>query len=217
LKSDNPWRRLPHDIYEKHMGHENVRQLQALSLILGEQLALVSDILNPIVAILGITGGNGLENVEKGRYKRIIGMDINSDYLDICRERYDYLSELALYQIDLTAEKDRAAEILKDADLVTANLLVKHIHLCNFVDIVIMLTKPVVSVTVQFNPDGRPVSNSGYEAAFDGIQLAGEECGEEELTAAMRGAGYDVIGRAEYIMPNEKALIRLDYKRRRAS
>ncbi|MCL1795233.1 MAG: hypothetical protein FWG34_15400 [Oscillospiraceae bacterium] len=29
---NNPWQKLPHDTYEKHMGHENVRQLEMLSL-----------------------------------------------------------------------------------------------------------------------------------------------------------------------------------------
>ena len=28
MTDHNPWRQLPHDIYEKHMGHENVRQLE---------------------------------------------------------------------------------------------------------------------------------------------------------------------------------------------
>ena len=81
-------------------------------------------------------------------------------YLDICRERYGHLPELELHRIDLMAEKSRAAELLRPADLVTANLLVKHIHLDNFMDIARALTKPIVSVTIQFNPDGEAVSRS---------------------------------------------------------
>jgi len=112
MSDNNPWQQLPHDTYEKHMGHEKVRQLEMLSRVLGEQLTLVADISEPVVAILGITGGNGLENIEAGRYRKIIGIDINADYLDICRERYNRLPELELHQIDLMTGKDRAVDIL---------------------------------------------------------------------------------------------------------
>ena len=97
---NNPWQKLPHDTYEKHMGHENVRQLKMLSRIFGDQFALIEDMQKPTIAILGITGGNGLENIEAGRYKSIIGIDINEEYLNICHNRYSHLSELELYQVD---------------------------------------------------------------------------------------------------------------------
>jgi len=209
----NPWRQLPHEVYEKHMGHEHVRQLEMLSRIFRDQLALVAEIEKPVIAILGITGGNGLENIQAGRCGSIIGIDINEEYLTICRECYAYLPELELHQIDLMTEKDRAVGMLKHVDLVTANLLVKHVHLNNFVDIIGKLDKPIVSVTIQFNPDGQSLSHSGYEAAFEEIQTHGENHDEAALTTAMLDAGYCMIGREEYLLPNEKVFIRLDYKR----
>ena len=212
MDSQNPWREFPHDVYVKHMGHENVRQLEMLSRITGEQLELAANIQDSVIAILGITDGNGLCNIKQGQYKTVVGMDINAEYLDICRKRYDYLTELDLYQIDLMTEKDRAAGILKGADLVIANLLVKHIHLDNFMDIVGKLIKSIISVTIQYNPDGQPVSKSGFEAQFDEIQNHGQDCDESSLTSSMRDAGYDLIGREEYLLPNKKIFVRLDYE-----
>ena len=212
MDSQNPWREFPHDVYVKHMGHENVRQLEMLSRITGEQLELAANIQDSVIAILGITDGNGLYNIKQGQYKTVVGMDINAEYLDICRKRYDYLTELDLYQIDLMTEKDRAAGILKGADLVIANLLVKHIHLDNFMDIVGKLIKSIISVTIQYNPDGQPVSKSGFEAQFDEIQNHGQDCDESSLTSSMRDAGYDLIGREEYLLPNKKIFVRLDYE-----
>ena len=145
MADKNPWRHLSHDTYEKHMGHENV------------------------------------------------------------------------HQIDLMAEKNRAVDILKHCDLVTANLVVKHIHLDNFMDIAGRLEKPIVSVTVQYNPDGQPLSQSGYESAFADIQTHGKNCDEATLDAAMRGAGYMQTGRAEYELPNKKVFIRLDYRRQKVT
>ena len=213
MENQNPWRQFPHDTYEKHMGHENVRQLEMLSHIFGEQLAVVADVSAPTLAVLGITGSNGLENIEAGRYKAVIGIDINGEYLRICRERYGWLPELELHQLDLMTEKDRAVNILKHSDLITANLLVKHIHLENFVDIVGKLEKPIVSITIQYNPDGSIISQSGYEAAFEDIVEHGENSDESALDIAMCNLGYEQICRTEYELPNEKIFIRLDYKR----
>ena len=210
----NPWRTLPHDIYEKHMGHENVHQLQMLSLILREQLALVAGMVKPTVAVLGITGGNGLENIIAGQYKAIIGIDINEDYLEICRKRYSHLQELELHRLDLMTEKSRAVNILASCDLIAANLIVKHIHLNNFMDIVSNLEKPIVCITIQYNPDGQSLSQSGYEAVFEDIQRHGMDCDELTIDAAMRSAGFIQAGRAEHELPNKKMLIRLDYKRK---
>ncbi len=213
MSGQNPWALLPHEIYEKHMGHGHVRQLQLLSRITGEQLELVAGIRQPVVAFLGITGGNGLESLPKGACKAILGLDINAEYLDVCRERYGYLSELKLYQIDLMTEKDRAAVILQGAHLVTANLVVNHIHLDNFLELMNRLVGAVVSVVIQVNPDGRAVSQSGYEAEFTQIALHGQDCGEAALTYSMLSIGYALFGRQAYSLPNQKVLIRLDYKR----
>ncbi|MCL2295923.1 MAG: class I SAM-dependent methyltransferase [Methanomassiliicoccaceae archaeon] len=212
MSGANPWREFPHDIYEKHMGHEKVQQLQTLSRITGDQFALVANIRRPTVALLGITDGNGLCNIPAGCCETIIGMDINEEYLNICRERHSAMSELVLHSIDLMAEKDRAVELLKPADIVIANMVVEHIHLDNFVEIVCKLTKPIVSVTIQFNPDGYTVSHSGYEAAFDDILQHGQNCDEVLLIAAMRNAGYEAADKKEYVLPNEKVFVRLDFK-----
>ena len=80
-------------------------------------------------------------------------------------------------------------------------------------DIVGKLEKLIVSVTIQYNPDGHSLSQSGFEAAFEDIQTHGINCDEPILDAVMRGAGYTQTGRAEYELPNKKLFIRLDYKR----
>lgn len=56
--TDNPWRYIPLDTYERHMGSEEVMQQQALNRIMGEQLGCGA----ATVAILGAAGGNGLEH-----------------------------------------------------------------------------------------------------------------------------------------------------------
>lgn len=215
MSGTNPWTRLSNADYERHMGHQKVGQLRVLSRITTDQLALVGDTPRPIVAILGITNGNGLEHIDASRYGTIIGLDISREFLDVCRERCSHLMPiLQLHQVDLISDKRQAIELIRGADLITANLVVEHIHLEAFVDIVRELERPVVSITIQVNPDGGLVSRSGYEDAFNEVVGQVEEGDEERLVRSMSEIGYDLIGRIEYPLPNSKLLVRLDLRRR---
>jgi hypothetical protein len=211
VSDDNPWNRISNADYEKHMGHESVDQLQVLSRITKDQMVLVKNAGDPVVAILGITNGNGLDGIEVSRYRSIIGIDISKEFLEICRERYAHLMPtLQLHQLDLVTQRQKAIDIVRDADLVTANLLVEHIHLDAFMAIIRELERSMLSVTVQVNPDGALVSRSGFEHTFDEVVKNAQECNEELLTRSMNDAGYELKGRFEYWLPNGKSFVRLD-------
>jgi ubiquinone/menaquinone biosynthesis C-methylase UbiE len=81
----NPWLSIPAADYEGHMGSPGVRQLEFLSRIFGELLAEFEP---RAVAVLGCATGNGFERVEAGRIRRLVGLDINREYLELCRERH---------------------------------------------------------------------------------------------------------------------------------
>ena len=84
-KLSNPWLSVPAADYEGHMGSPGVRQLEFLSRTFGELLAEFEP---AAIAVLGCATGNGFERVEPGRIRRLVGLDINREYLDLCRERY---------------------------------------------------------------------------------------------------------------------------------
>jgi len=84
-KLSNPWLSVPAADYEGHMGSPGVRQLEFLSRTFGELLAEFEP---AAIAVLGCATGNGFERVEPGRIRRLVGLDINHEYLDLCRERY---------------------------------------------------------------------------------------------------------------------------------
>ena len=71
----NPWEEIPLTDYENHMKLDSVMQLQAMNEMMKGQFDSY-DVSS--VAIFGIAGGNGLEHIEKDRFKRIYGIDINS-------------------------------------------------------------------------------------------------------------------------------------------
>lgn len=83
------------------MAAPGVRQLQHLSGVFGE---LLDEFAPEAVAVLGVAGGNGLERVEPGRVKRVVGVDINPAYLDLARARHGArISGLELVCADIAA------------------------------------------------------------------------------------------------------------------
>ena len=74
--------------------------------------------------VLGIAGGNGLEHIDKNKYHKVYGIDINTEYLKAVEERYSDISEiLECIQVNLIDETSK----LPNAELLVANLLIEYI------------------------------------------------------------------------------------------
>lgn len=214
---NNPWTKIDLQDYERHMGHPEVHQLQELAAITREQLCLIPAEQRPgaKAAILGIAGGNGLLHPEAAEYRRITGLDINASFLQSCREHLPQLRHnLSLEVIDLTQETERAASLLDGFDLLTANLLIEHIHLSRFMRLLHkMRRKPaVVSCVIQINEDGGRVSASGYEAAFVPLSSVIEEADPDAICSEMMSIGYACTLNRLVSLPNKKQLNRLDFR-----
>jgi hypothetical protein len=115
----NPWLAIALEDYEGHMGSGNVRQLEALSDLFKRALDLC---MPESVAILGVAGGNGLDLVDRATTKRIVGVDINAQYLQAVRQRYGALAGLELYCSDLAVEPLSLVPV----DLVHVALVFEH-------------------------------------------------------------------------------------------
>jgi SAM-dependent methyltransferase len=90
----NPWLEIPARDYEGHMGSDSVRQLAFLNSIFRQ----VIDLHRPrSLLILGCATGNGLEHVDPAVTKRVVGIDINEEYLERAESRY----RKALPQLEL--------------------------------------------------------------------------------------------------------------------
>ena len=78
----NPWEEIQLIDYESHMKLDSVMQLQAMNEMMKGQFNTY-----PIssIMIFGIAGGNGLEHIQKEKFKRVYGVDINSSY---CKQSF---------------------------------------------------------------------------------------------------------------------------------
>lgn len=144
----NPWEEIPLTDYENHMKLDSVMQLQAMNEMMKGQFDTY-----PIssVMIFGIAGGNGLEHIQKGRFDKIYGVDINSSYLQEVAKRYPELDGLLeCLCINLIDETDK----LPKADMVIANLLIEYIGYECFQNAIKQANPKYVSCIIQMKYGG---------------------------------------------------------------
>lgn len=203
----NPWEEIQLTDYESHMKLDSVMQLQALNEMMKGQFNSY-----PIssIMILGIAGGNGLEHIQKEKFKRVYGVDINSSYLQAVIQRYPDLNGLLeCLCIDLIDETNK----LPKADMIIANLVIEYIgHEC-FQKTVSKVNPKYVSCIIQINTEGNWVSDSPYLHVFDGLEQVHHQLEAHALENTMLEIGYHAIKTLEHMLPNGKKLVQIDFER----
>ena len=82
----NPWLTIPLSDYEGHMALPAVDQ----SRMLADELAGLLQIHRPrSVAVIGCAGGNGFERIDPQHTHRVVGVDVNPEYLACAQRRFD--------------------------------------------------------------------------------------------------------------------------------
>jgi hypothetical protein len=153
----NPWQEIPLADYETHMQSEAVGQAVALSELFGEVLAQRKP---ASVAVLGVAGGNGLERIDPETTRRVVGLDLNPQYLAAVRERFANMPGLELHAIDLAEE----AVTLPPVELVHAALVFEHAGLERCLENALALIMPegALSVVLQLpSTESQNVGGSG--------------------------------------------------------
>jgi SAM-dependent methyltransferase len=119
--ADNPWLTIPAADYEGHMGPDGVGQLAPLHDI----FARVYRELRPArVAVLGCGTGNGLDAIDPAVTERLVGVDLNPEYIALARRRHARLAKLAEW---LCASVEDCALERGHFNLVHAALLFEHV------------------------------------------------------------------------------------------
>lgn len=206
-KMKNPWEEIQLDDYENHMRLDSVMQLQAMNEMMKEQL---EDYSVASVMILGIAGGNGLEHVQKDKFQKVYGVDINASYIEATQRRYpDLHGVLECLHINLMNEADQ----LPKADMVIANLLIEYIGYECFQSVIRQVDPKYVSCIIQINVSEEWVSDSPYLHVFDGLEKVHQQMEETKLESSMTEIGYHMSGNLEHMLPNGKKLVRMDFER----
>lgn len=200
----NPFLAIPLEIYEKHMSLDSVYQLQTLNEIMRDQLNRY-DVSTSM--ILGVAGGNGLEHIDISKIDVVYGVDINSQYLEICKQRYSYLGS---HFKEVCADLTELSINLPKSELVIANLFVEYIGYKAFIYHVLKICPSYISVVIQINSGDEFVSDSLFIHVFDKVAEIHHQIDEIELKHLLGGIGYSCILDKEYSLPNGKVFKRFD-------
>lgn len=156
----NPWLSIPLEDYEGHMDSAGVRQLTVLAELFK---CALDHCLPESVAVLGVAGGNGLEQIDYAVTKRIVGMDINQRYLDEVQQRFGMLARLELHCRDLTEANFSLAPVA----LAHAALIFEHVGLGVALENTLSLVAPGgnLSVVLQLpSEDEQGVASTSYKS-----------------------------------------------------
>jgi hypothetical protein len=117
---NNPWLTIPLADYEGHMALPAVGQAQLLAELFA---AALRRHVPRSAAVLGCAGGNGFERAP-ATVERLVGVDVNPDYVAAARERFGARPGLELHVADLAREPWPFAPV----DLVFAALLFEYVE-----------------------------------------------------------------------------------------
>lgn len=197
----NPWLDIPLADYEGHMSAEEVGQLA----VLAELFKCALGHCRPkSVAVLGIAGGNGLEQIDQSVTNRIVGVDINEYYLDAVQQRFGELDGLELHRRDLTQPACSIAPVA----MVHAALIFEHVGLGAALENALALVMPggnlsivlqLPSVAQQGVASTRYISMQTLKSDFTLID-------KDELQRLLRLKGFQLIKQEHRSLPAAKAL-----------
>ena len=201
----NPWEEISLSDYENHMKLSSVMQLQAMNKMMRGQFNAY-----PVssTVILGVAGGNGLEHIDRNKFNKVYGIDINAEYLKAVKERYsDIFDILECMQLNLIEETNK----LPKAELLVANLLIEYIGYDCFKKAVEQVQPKYISCIIQINIDDSWVSDSPYIHAFDNLDRVHHQIEESSLIRVLKDIGYEQIKQLENPLPNGKKLVQIDF------
>jgi SAM-dependent methyltransferase len=199
MTTPNPWSVVQAADYERHMGPEGVDQLGPLSALFQEAYLAA----RPARALLiGCATGNGLEHVDPAVTSRVVGLDVNLQYLGIARQRFFHLGpRLELFCADAQTWKAPPASF----DLVHAALVFEYLspealvrHVADWLD-----PRGSCSVVLQL-PGGEGPAPASRPLQL--IQRAMRLVPPEELTAAFQRHGLARRRQAVVPLPHGKSL-----------
>jgi methyltransferase family protein len=208
----NPWLTVPLIDYERHMASPEVGQLRFLSDLFAESLASFHP---RSVAVLGIAGGNGLERIDPRVTRRVVGFDVNPDYLDAIRERYPRLPSLELHCLDLADEPVHVAPV----ELVHAALVFEHAGTERCLKSALALVAPGggFSAVLQLAGDpGQDVAATPFESVQrlrDHFSLVDPEW----FQRAVERRGFSLLRQVRCLLPANKAFWMGLFERRNQS
>lgn len=200
MSKGNPWLSVEADDYDGHMAHESVNQTRLLANCFREALEWTSP---RRAALLGCATGNGLEHVDATRCERMLGVDLNPDFLAIAAQRHGERlgTKLELREADLGDPEAAAAALPPGSfDLIHAALLFEYLDPAVLLPVLAAALAPggVLAAVLQLPVTGKgAVSESPYVEGVRILEPLLKLVPTERFADASRSAGLELIREEE--------------------
>ncbi|MBI2851320.1 MAG: class I SAM-dependent methyltransferase [Chloroflexi bacterium] len=155
----NPWLSIPASDYEGHMNSQQVGQLSVLNRIFENVL---NDVPSKALAVLGCGTGNGFEHIDSQAVERLLGIDINPEYLAILRTRHG--SKLPMLKL-VCSDLNTFAHPNNAFDLIYAALVFEYVDFKNLLGRISKWLKVngTLVVVLQVNsPESQMISDTPF-------------------------------------------------------
>lgn len=196
----NPWLDIPLADYEAHMALPQVGQAQLLSDVFASVLHTYAP---RSVAVLGCAGGNGFDRISPQVTERIVGVDLNPEYINEARARFSRrFPVLELFVGDI--ERDEIT--FSPVDLVFAGLVLEYVD----VDTVLLRTcvmlrpRGILVTVVQLPSDAGPEVTPSRFASLSALSSVMRLVSPEQLERLAGTHGYLRIDRQLVEVPGGK-------------
>jgi SAM-dependent methyltransferase len=197
----NPWLTIPLADYEAHMRSDAVAQLDVVADLFAEALALRKP---ASVAMLGVGGGNGLDRIDGWAVRRVVGLDLNPEFLDAVRQRYGERLNLELMRVNLAEEVVDAEPV----DLVHAALVFEHAGTGRCLDNAVSLVGDGGALSMVLQRPGTTEQNVGSSGVAS-VQAARESFAlvdVEWMIDTLKGRGFGLVHTDQREVPGGKAM-----------
>jgi ubiquinone/menaquinone biosynthesis C-methylase UbiE len=157
----NPWLDIPLAEYEGHMSLPEIGQAPLLAEVFDRAVKRWSPV---SIALIGCAGGNGFERLAAGTIDRLVGVDVNPDYIEQARRRHvRRLSNIELLCADIQSQSLMYGPV----DFTYAALLFEYVDMAAALDTLKRNSRPTARLTtvVQLaHSTLSPVSSSPYQS-----------------------------------------------------
>jgi len=205
----NPWLSIPLEDYEGHMGLPSIGQAQALSAEFGRLLCQYQP---RSLVLVGCAGGNGLEWVDSAVTCRTVVLDINPDYVETTRKRYEErIPGLEALACDI-AMFDPAL-LRKPVGLVFSGLILEYVPLLPVLQTLREMLRQggILGCVLQEKSDVLSDVSPSPFTSLSRLSCHMHLVSPEVLVAISGAIGLRLIERRRCIMPNGKALLSLAF------
>ncbi len=202
---NNPWLEISYSDYENHM--KEVGQAQVLNKLTKYSLEKFTP---RNFTLLGCSTGNGLEHIKPEITKNVYAIDINPDYLQITRERFENkIENLKTYNIDI--RKDDLT--INNIDLFFAGLILEYVEPENaLLKIIRTLNKNgILVIVIQKNKQTSFVSKTKYKS-LEKLSKISNKVIESEIDKFIQSKNLELIKRDEIELKKNKSLILVVYR-----